>query len=151
MPTYSFLDTMASLVGPGVNVNLGPGSANTEGGITITPIEDRNAMALGADGTVMHSLHAGSPSTVTIRLQKTSPTNQVLADAFAFQVASARTHGQNNITIRDMARGDHITMSDVAFARLPDLTYAKDGGENVWTFHAGKTDMHLGSGIDVAA
>jgi hypothetical protein len=151
MSTYSFLDATASLVGPGVNVNLGPGSANAEGGITITPVEDVNAMSVGADGYVMHSLHAGSPSIVTVRLQKTSATNQVLSDAYAEQRTSSALHGFNTITIRDLARGDHITCTDVAFARQPDVNYAKDGGEMAWVFHAGKTSVKLGRGISVAA
>lgn len=151
MATYSFLDTTASLVGPGVNVNFGPGSANTEGGITVAPVEDINTMTLGADGSVMHSLHAGRPATLTVRLQKTSPTNAVLADAYATQTASSATHGTNTVTIRDTARGDHITLTNVAFARIPDINYAKEGGENVWLFHAGKISMELGSGISAAA
>ncbi len=36
----------------------------------------KNTMTIGADGEVMHSLHADKSGTVTVNLLKTSPTNK---------------------------------------------------------------------------
>ncbi|GAB7212501.1 hypothetical protein OS31_40110 [Dickeya oryzae] len=76
MPTYSFMDVTATLVGPTGSIDLGYGSANSDEGITVTMAEAKNTMTIGADGEVMHSLHAGKAGTVTINLQKTSPVNK---------------------------------------------------------------------------
>ena len=78
MATYSFLDVTASLTGPTGVIDLGQGSANSEEGITQTMGGNKNTMTIGADGEVMHSLHADKSGTVTVNLLKTSP-SRVLA------------------------------------------------------------------------
>jgi hypothetical protein len=146
MPAYSFMNTAAAISGPNGNFDFGMGSGNAEGGISIAWVEDINTMNVGAGGEVMHSLHAGKSAIVTVRLQKTAPVNSLFETMFNLDRAGGIGHGQNVITVRDMARGDFITCQQVAFAKPPDLTYAKDGGENVWTFHAGVADFDLGTG-----
>jgi hypothetical protein len=137
---------MASIVGPNGHVNLGAGSCNSEGGLTITMVEDKNTMTIGADGCVMHSLHAGKGATITVRLLKTSPTNAPLSIMYANDTVGGATHGQNTISVRDLARNDVIVAKQVAFKKFADITYAKDGGEMVWTFDAGVVDFVLGTG-----
>lgn len=147
MPSYSFQDNMAAISGPNGAFTLGYPSGNAEGGITITMTEDKNTMNVGADGSVMHSLHSGKSGTVTVRYQKTSPTNAQLSTMYALDTAGAATHGKNTITLKDLARGDDITCEQCAFARFPNVTYAKDGGEMEWVFHAGRITFKLGDGI----
>ncbi len=147
MSTYSFLSVKCSMVGPGGSANLASGAAAAEEGITIAPTEDINTMTIGADGEVMHSLHANKSGVATVRLLKTSPINQILAAMYAFQTASAPNHGQNTITLVNPDTGDVITMRQVAFQKSPDLTYAKEGGINEWPFHCGKIDRALGGNV----
>lgn len=145
MATYSFLNVVAGLVGPGGAINLGQGAAVSEEGITIAPAEDVDNMAVGADGTPMHSLNANKSGEVTVRLLKTSPVNQQLAQMFAYQRASAANHGQNTLTLANPYSQDIVTCQQVAFKRAPNLTYAKEGGMNEWVFNAGIIDFALGS------
>jgi len=156
MATYSFNDNMCAISGPNGAFNLGYGSCNSEGGISVNMVEDKSTMTIGADGCVMHSLHSGKGATVTIRLLKTSPTNALLSQMYGMDTNTAgnpqasANHGQNQISIRDLQRNDVITCQQCAFAKFPDMTYAKEGGEMVWTFHAGIVDFVLGSGLAVA-
>lgn len=143
--TYSFLDTQCSLVGPGGAINLGSGAAVAEEGITIEPNEDIDGMVIGADGTGMHSLHANKSGTVTVRLLKTSPTNQKLSQMYALQTSSSVTHGQNTISLSNNVMQDAVTCRLVAFKRAPTLTYAKDAGLVEWTFNAAQIDRALGA------
>lgn len=145
MSTYSFLDVVAALVGPGGAINLGAGAGNSEEGITITPTEDIDTMTIGADGSVMHSLHANKSGSVTVNLLKTSPVNQRLALMYALQTASGANHGQNTISISNTTTGDVVTCQQVAFKKAPDLTYSKEGGMNEWSFNAGIIDRSLGA------
>src|SRR5258708_26252281 len=108
--------------------------------------EEKNTMTIGAGGEAMHSLHAGKSGKVTARYLKTAPVNQQLSALYAFQTASSATHGQNILTIQDTARGDNITCQQVAFAKLPSVTYSKDGQMMEWEFHCGVIDTLLGSG-----
>ena len=152
MATYSFLDNLVAISGPNGSFNLGgPGQANSEGGITIVMVEDKNTMTIGASGEGMHSLHAGKAATLTCRFLKTSPVNAQLSAMYAADTIGGATHGRNTISVRDLARGDVITCQEVAFAKFADITYAKDGGEQVWTFHCVRTDFVLGSGLPQAA
>lgn len=103
-------------------------------------------MTMGADGTGMHSLHAGNAASVTIRLLKTSPRNAQLRAAYNAQKTSSALWGQNLITVSDIARGDTTTLRQVAFKKPAPINYAKDGGTMEWTFDAIVADVLLGSG-----
>lgn len=142
--TYSFLDITASLSGPGGTIALGAGAGAAEEGITITPTGPLNGMLIGADGEGMHSLFGDRSGKITVRLLKTSPTNAQLSQLVAFQRASASLHGQNTVVINDASRNDNITATQVAFAKIPDLTYAKEGGTVEWEFDAVRITPTLG-------
>jgi hypothetical protein len=146
MAAYSFADIHAEITGPGGSIPLGAGAGVAEEGLTVDPIEDKDTMTIGADGTPMHSLHMGKGARISVRLMKTSPTNRDLMAMYNFQTSSAANHGRNTLVIRDVARGDVMTARDVAFARIPTLTWSKDPGVHEWIFLAGKCDPVLGTG-----
>ncbi|MGP1948621.1 DUF3277 family protein [Citrobacter freundii] len=144
MATYSFLDVTASLTGPTGVIDLGQGSANSEEGITQTMGGNKNTMTIGADGEVMHSLHADKSGTITVTLLKTSPVNKKLSLAYNAQSQSSATWGNNVIVIRNTASGDISTARSCAFQKQPDFNNAKEGGTVVWVFDCGKIDQLLG-------
>ncbi len=144
MSTYSFIDVSASLTGPTGVIDLGYGSANSEEGIVVTMTENKNTMTVGADGEVMHSLHAGKSGTITVTLLKTSPVNKKLSLAYNAQSQSSATWGNNVIVIRNTASGDISTARSCAFQKQPDFNNAKEGGTVAWVFDCGKIDQLLG-------
>ena len=144
MATYSFLDVAASLTGPTGVIDLGQGSANSEEGITQTMGGNKNTMTIGADGEVMHSLHADKSGTITVTLLKTSPVNKKLSLAYNAQSQSSATWGNNVIVIRNTASGDISTARSCAFQKQPDFNNAKEGGTVAWVFDCGKIDQLLG-------
>ncbi len=146
MGTYSFQNISASITGPGAAFYLGYGSDNAEEGISVAMTEDKNTMTVGADGGVMHSMHAGRSGTITVRLLKTSPVNKQLNDAYRFQTSSPANHGKNVIRIVDSVRGDIIVCSSAAFRKLPDNAFSKTGGVMEWVFDVGVIDSNLGNG-----
>lgn len=144
MSTYSFLDVSASFSGPTGVIDLGAGSANSEEGITQTMGGAKNTMTIGADGEVMHSLHADKSGTITVTLLKTSPVNKKLSLAYNAQSQSSATWGNNVIVIRNSASGDISTSRSCAFQKQPDFNNAKEGGTVAWVFDCGKVDQLLG-------
>ncbi|MEH5098984.1 DUF3277 family protein [Atlantibacter hermannii] len=144
MSTYSFIDVTASMTGPTGIIDLGYGSANSEEGITVTMAENKNTMTIGADGEVMHSLHAGKAGTITVTLLKTSPTNKKLSLAYNAQSQSSALWGNNVFVIRNSASGDITAARSCAFQKQPDHANAKEGGTVSWVFDAGKIDQLLG-------
>lgn len=145
MGSYSFGDVNASITGPGGTVSFGYGAGTAEEGITTEMAEDKDNMVIGADGSVMHTLHAGNAGSVTVRLLKTSPTNAKLQAMYDFQITSSALHGQNTIVIANPATGDVVTCLSCAFRRRPNITYAKEGGVMEWSFNAGRIATVLGA------
>jgi len=148
--TYSFLDVACAISGPGGDVNLSTGVGVDKGGITMAELEDKATMVVGADGAVMHSLHASKAARVTIRLQKTSAANAALNAMYRYQTTSAAYYGQNTITVRDPVRGDIATCQQCGFVKHPDLVYAEDGGIMEWTFNCGIYDPKVGDGFPIS-
>jgi spore coat protein U-like protein len=148
MSTYSFTDVSCTLLGPGGTISLGNGAGTSDEGISITMLEDKTTMTVGADGSIMHSLHAGKGADIVVRLLKTSPTNAQLSQLYQAQSASSVLWGKNVIKVSDTSRGDIVAATDVAFARHSPLTYGKDANMNEWTFKGSVVQL-LGTGINV--
>ncbi|ABS68868.1 putative bacteriophage protein [Xanthobacter versatilis] len=138
------MNVTASIVGTGGSFSLGYGSDNAEEGISVSMLEDKNTMMVGADGGVMHSLHAGRAGSITVRLLKTSPVNKQLMDLYRFQTSTPANHGANTLTVRDTMRGDVVVAQKVAFRKIPDNSYAKAGNILEWVFDCGIIDEKLG-------
>jgi hypothetical protein len=146
MSTYSFLNVVGTLTGPGGAISIGSGSGDAEEGITTEMIEEKDLMTVGADGSIMHSLRASNAARMTVRLLKTSPINAQLSTLYNFQRQASGTWGQNVIVVADTQRGDVLSLTQCAFARQPVITYAKDGNFNEWLFLGALNEL-LGSGV----
>jgi hypothetical protein len=109
--TFAFQDVTASLSGPGGILTLsGAETAAAEEAITITWGEEMNSQTIGADGSVMNSMHSSRAGTATFRLMKTSPLNAQITALIKYQHQSSALWGRNTITISDVARGDLYTL-----------------------------------------
>jgi hypothetical protein len=145
MATYAFNDVVATLAGPTGSANLAYGAGPSDEGISFEPAGDKNTMTVGADGTVMHSLHADKSGRVIIRLLKTSPINALMHQYYDLQTTSAALHGQNTVLCQQKASGDVTTARQVAFKRKPTIKYSKEGDIMEWELDAGQLDTILGT------
>jgi hypothetical protein len=145
MSTYSFLDTQGSFIGPGGNFSVGSSAGVAEEGVSYALDEDQTGTITGADGTIMHSLHASHTGTVTVRLLKTSPVNGKLQAAHNLQKTGAALWGINTLAFANSTIGDQITLTQAAFVKTPDNGYAKDGNILEWVFR-GALAISLGKG-----
>ena len=147
MPAYSFLDTVATITGPGGTISLGAGAQVEEGGIDVERIEPDNQMTTGADGSGMHSLNAALSYKVVVRLLKTSPVNKQLSQMYQIQRASSANWGLNYISLKQNVLGDSFIGQQAAFSKFPKITYAKNPAMNEWSFDVIQGTLQLGSGI----
>lgn len=146
MSTYSFLNVAASIVGPGLNAQIGSTSGSAKEGISTEWDEDKATVTTGADGSIMTSLKAGMTGRITVRLLKTSPVNAVLMQAFNFQRQNAGNWGVNTIRVVDKARGDVVDGRQMTFVRAPSNNWAEEGNTLEWTFQ-GIVNEVLGVGV----
>ena len=144
--TYSFLDVAAAVSGPGGSFDIGAGTGLAKEGITIAMIEPKASMTIGADGSYMHSLHAGKGGTIAFRFLKTAPVNAILSQMYVFETSSSANYGQDLITIRNPVRGDTVLARGCGIAKFPDNVYAEEGPMLEWMFNCGMIDQILGSG-----
>jgi hypothetical protein len=146
MSTYSFLNVVASIVGPSLNAQIGSSAGSAKEGITAEFDEDKAGVVTGADGSIMTSLRATQTGKITVRLLKVSPENSVLEKAYNFQRQSAANWGNNLIRVVDKARGDVCTGRQMTFVRFPTIVWSEDGNINEWVFQ-GILNEVLGAGI----
>lgn len=145
MSSYSFQDVVAKLTGPTGTADLAQSAAPANEGISFEMAGDKNTMSVGADGSVMNSLHADQSGRCVVRLQKTSPMNAVLQQMYDAQSISAALWGQNVIVCQQKASGDITTCRAVAFKRQPPITYAREGNTVEWEFDCGFITRVLGT------
>ena len=148
-PTYSFIDVNATLTGPGASLLLSESGVADEG-IDFQYSGEKSSMMTGASGDGMHSLHAGQPGRVVLRLLKVSPLNAALSKLYAAQTASPALHGRNTITLSDAQRGDFATAEQCAFSKHTDGKWAKEGNIQEWVFDSTRITTLLGSGQPAA-
>lgn len=146
MAAYSFKSVVASILGPGGSINIGNDAGSAEEGISAAMDGEKGTVTEGSDGEIMHSLHAGNVGRITIRLLKTSPANALLSAMYNFQRSSPALWGVNTLVISDVARGDLVNGTEMAFVKQPDMTWAKVGNTVEWEFR-GKLIEGLGAGI----
>jgi hypothetical protein len=142
---YSFLNTSCSIAGPGGVFNLGAGAAVAEEGISIEPVEDKNVMTIGADGSGQHSLVASDAVKLTINLLKTSPKNAALMIMYDLQSSSSSLWGKNVFSVTNLGLGDVSLIQAAAFKKKPTIAYKKEGEFMVWEFDAVVGNSVLGS------
>lgn len=147
MPAYSFLDTNVAIVGPGGVINLGAGASVADEGISFDKVEPDNMMTTGADGGGMHTLNPTKSYKISVRLLKTSPINAQLSQMYAVQKASSAAWGSNIISLKNAVSGDSAVAAQTAFAKFPNVTWAKNPTMNEWTFDSIDCDVSLGGGI----
>lgn len=145
--TYSFLDTNASISGPGGAFSLAAGAGAAEEGISIVASEPVNNMQIGAGGDGVQTLVANKSGKITVRLLKTSPTNAMLSLMLALQRQSASSWGQNIISIANKVSGDVYACRGCAFSKVPDNQYAKIANVVEWEFDSTDIDPALGAGV----
>lgn len=146
MSTYSFIDVVASLSGPGGTVQLGYGAATAEEGISVEMVDDKNTMQIGAGGEGQHNLHAGNAGTITVTCLKNSPTNAQMMAMYNYQKQSSARWGQNVLSLRNVVSGDTITAVEGAFKKAPKNAFSKDGPMMEWVLDFVKIEQMLGTG-----
>ena len=102
---YAFANIAGTVAGPGGVVSIGYPNGNAKEGLHVEYLEAKDAMVVGSDGSVMHSLRSGNAARVSVYLLKTSPINALLSNLYNFQRTQASYWGINTIAISDVQRG----------------------------------------------
>jgi hypothetical protein len=147
--TYSFTDITGAITGPGgFNFSFSLSGVADEG-ISIAFTGEKNTMTPGANGDIMHSLHASQAGRITVRFLKTGIGNSQFNAMYRYQQTSSAYWGQNKISVRNPVTGDVFNGYALAFVKHPDNANAKEGNVMEWAFD-GVIAQTLGTGSPVA-
>ena len=132
--TYSFLDTVVIIACPVIPIPItitGEGA----GSVSVTMSAERTAIDYAADGAIMISKLAGNHGTVSINVQQTSTAHRDLLLLYnALIIAPPASWALSAMTIRNVANGSAHLCTGVAFSKVPDKSYQKEGQHVTWSF-----------------
>lgn len=133
--TYSFLDLSGALS----HSELGSYTFTGQGigSLTVTYSTEKSAHNVAADGVVMVSKIAGFNGSISIQCQQTSALHKWLLKAFntIFDLPSA-DWAQISATLRNTSDGTSHVVTGISFGKVPDKTYAAQGGMVTWNMLA---------------
>ena len=135
--TYSFLDSVMVFAHPLLSTGAIVITGEGVGTINVSMNEARTAMDVAADGAVMVSKMAGNTGTLTISVQQTSLAHKKLLALFNLLIgADTFSWAQAMIIIRNVTDGTGHIATGVAFTKIGDKSYAKQGGQISWNIMA---------------
>lgn len=139
--TYSFKDTSGAITNPILPPFLFSGQIGL-GQFVVVMATERTAHDTSADGTVMISYIPGDSGHLAIEVQQTSPLHAYLLDLYnagkiAADAGNVSFWAATAITLRSLVDGSYHVLTGVSPARIPDKTYAAQGGKLTWILMAG--------------
>lgn len=145
MTTYSFKDLTGAFVHPLAGSYIFAGGQVGVGQITITNATDRTAHDTAADGSVMVSYIAGDSGGATIEVQQTSTLHDFLLGWFnavktSAELGAVGPWAAGILRLHNTIDGSTHTLTGVSPSKVPDKTYAAQGGRVTWSIMAARVD-----------
>jgi hypothetical protein len=107
--------------------------------VEIAPMTDRVTSASGADGEIARSVSSDRRHTVTITLQQTSPSNDVLS---AFATADLYTGGAViPVMVQDLSGRTLFAASQGWISTMPSITFGAEVGTREWGLTTGAPNI----------
>ena len=113
--------------------------------VNIAPQADRVTSKSGADGEVSRSISSDKRHTITVTLQQTSPSNDVLS---GMALADELSGGGFPVPflVQDLS-GRTLFATDVAWvSRAPNITFGVESGDREWAFETGRPSVFIVGG-----
>lgn len=139
--TYSYKDLSGALESPAVVAPLVFGGQIGCDTITVTNDTQHGTKDTAADGTVMPTFAAGDGGTVVIVCQQTSVVHQFLLAWLNVLKTQAMNGDVSNwantrMLLRSAVGGSSHDVEGVMPNKIPDKSYAANGGKITWTLEA---------------
>jgi hypothetical protein len=102
---------------------------------------ERTTHDVAADGTVMPSYIAGDNGACTIQVQQTSILHAELLALYNLLKIAADSGDVSNwaasaLSLRNTVDGSQHLLTGISFSKVPDKTYASQGGKLTWSLMA---------------
>lgn len=112
--------------------------------VQIEPLTDLSTMQVGADGEVARSISTNKCCNVTITLQQTSPSNDVLSGMIE---VDALTGGVLfPLTVTDLIGRTVFAVAQCWISKRPTLTFAREVTDREWRISTGGPSIWFAGG-----
>lgn len=135
---YSFKNVVASLAGQRV-----VGFWEGDNAVEIAPVEDVGSLMMGADGESLFSVFAGSPHTITLRVQHTSPAHELLLRKLAELKADTPRMEGFPFSARDIRSNDGGSTEQAFVQGEPTEGFGKAASMREWTLVCGNWKKNI--------
>lgn len=108
----------------------------------IEPMADTVTSKVGADGEVARSVSTDARHTVTLTLQQTSPSNDILS---GFAAVDRLTCGGASfpLLVQDLCGRTMFATDKAWISRVPNVTFGIETGEREWQITTGTPSVYL--------
>lgn len=110
----------------------------------IAPSVDLSTMQVGADGEVARSISSNKTCTITITLQSTSPSNDVLSGLIEIDALSGGTLFP--VGVIDLRGRTVFEASQCWISQRPTITFAQEVSERAWQITTGSPSIWFAGG-----
>lgn len=138
---YSFKDLTGAFVHPIAGSYILAGGNVGLGQISFSAATDRTVHDTSSDGSVMVSYIAGDSGSASIEVQQTSSLHNFLLNWFnlvkvAADLGDVINWASATLVLRNLLDGTLHTLTGVSPSKIPDKTYAAQGGKVTWVLMA---------------
>lgn len=112
--------------------------------VEIAPSSDLSSMQVGADGEVARSISSNKTCTVTITLQQTSPSNDVLSGMI--EIDSLTGGVLFPISVLDLRGRTVFLASQCWINKRPTLTFGQEVSDRSWELTTGSPSVWFSGG-----
>lgn len=126
------------------------GGYGNGGSIKITRNSELYTSVVGRDGTVVRSKNMDNSVTIEITVLQTSEVNSRLKAIQALDNAGVNGAGVGNFMCRDLTNGDEYFAEKAWIHQLPEVEFAQEQTDRVWTLMAADLEHHPGGRAPVS-
>lgn len=101
-------------------------------------------MYTGADNTSTRIFHADGSGKMTVTLQQTSATNDILSQLFLNDKNTRDSSGMFQILVKDNSGRSFFSSQEAYVAITPPATFGKNMNTREWTIHLPRMEMFMG-------
>lgn len=112
--------------------------------VTVTPAVDTYTAYNGADNTGARIHNGNKSATVTVTLQQTSPSNDILTRLLLNDVRSRRNEGLFSVMIKDASGRSVATARQAYISKVPEISYTNNMSSREWMIQAFNADVFVG-------
>ena len=116
----------------------------TDSIVKVAPSTDKFELYTGADNTSTRIYKANEAGTITLDLQQTSASNDILSQLYLNDIATRDSSGLFSITVKDNSGRSVYFAAEAYIGKTPDSDFGNTMHVRQWTIHCARLEQYIG-------